>query len=153
MTRFSRLAFRSLELAFGLVFLTAVAHHVMRSDLRPLVGLAVPLLMVFYGFASVLFVRGRSMAPGLWQTRSLYAAERAMQATVWHLVGMLLGLVVYSALKHLALAGPWLALYLAPYALMQVALICFLRGIWALAPDLFRPAGALAVARRIRQPS
>ena len=153
MIRFSRLALRSLELALALVFLTAVAHHVTRSDFRPLVGMAIPLMMVFYGFASVLFVRGRAMAPGLWQTRSLYAAERAMQATIWHLVGMLLGLVVYSALQHLALAGPWLALYLAPYALMQFALICFLRGIWALAPDLFRPGGVLAVARRIRQPS
>jgi hypothetical protein len=160
MTRFSRFAFRSLELGFAAVFLVAVADHVLRADFRPLVALSVPLLVVFYGFASVLFVRGRALSPGPWQTRSLYAAERAMQATVWYLVGILLGVIVYTATKRLGVrfdpAAPgldslWLLLFLAPYAFMQAALTSFLRGMRALGPDFFRGAGALQVVRRVRQ--
>jgi hypothetical protein len=161
MTRFSRFAFRSLEAAFAAVFLVAIADHVLRADFRPLVALSVPLLVVFYGFASVLFVRGRALAQGPWQTRSLYAAERAMQATVWYLVGILLGVIVYTATKRLGVrfdpAAPqvdalWLLLFLAPYAFMQAALTSFLRGMWALGPDFFRGAGPLTLARRVRQP-
>ena len=160
MTRISRLGARALELAFGAVFLVALADHVLRADFRPLVALSVPLLVVFYGFASVLFVRGRALAQGPWQTRSLYAAERAMQATVWYLVGILLGAIAYVATKRLGAtfdpAAPspnalWLLLFLAPYAFMQAALTSFLRGMWALGPDFFRGAGALALARRVRQ--
>lgn len=160
MSRLSRFAFRSLEIAFGIVFLVAIADHVLRADFRPLVALGVPLLVVFYGFASVLFVRGRALADGPWQTRSLYAAERAMQATVWYLVGILLGAIVYVATKRLGAtfdpAAPtldalWLLLYLAPYAFMQAALSSFIRGMSALGPDLFRLAGPLALARRVHQ--
>jgi hypothetical protein len=141
--------FRLIEVAFVLVFANAVAHHVVRADFRPLAAISVPVLVVFYGFASVLFVRGKALAPGLWQLRSLYAAERTMQATVWYALGLVLGTVLYASLKHLD-SGYWLWLYTAPYALMQVGLIFFLRGIWALAPDLFDLGGVMAVARRVR---
>lgn len=151
--------FRLIELAFGLVFLGAVAHHVAQADFRPLLALGVPMLIVFYGFASVLFVRGKALAPGLWQTRSLYAAERAMQATVWYLLGILLGVTMYAFVKPLGAFEPgaagltrlWLLTFIAPYALMQMALLAFLRGIWALAPDLFPTGDMLTVARRVRQ--
>jgi hypothetical protein len=151
--------FRLVEAAFSLVFFGAVAHHVLKSDFKPLLALGVPMLIVFYGFASVLFVRGKALAPGLWQTRSLYAAERATQATVLYLLGVLLGVTVYALIKPfgaLDLSASWttrlwLLAFVAPYALMQMALLSFLRGLWALAPDLLRDDGALAVARRVSQ--
>ena len=154
--RTTKLMFRLLELAFALVFFGAVAHHVSRADFRPLLALGVPMLIVFYGMASVLFVRGKALAPGLWQTRSLYAAERATQATVLYLLGIVLGVTVYVFVKptgafEQAGSSPWLLLFLAPYGLMQMGLLAFLRGVWALAPDLFRSQDLLAVARRVRQ--
>jgi len=145
-----RFILRSFELAFGLAFFAAFAHHVVRGEFRPLVAMSVPLLVVFYGFASVLFVRGRSLAKGAWQTRSIYAAERAIQAAVLYLVGIVLGVVVYGAVKRLD-GELWLLLFLAPYAFMQVALIAFMRGLWALAPDLFRDRRAMQLVRRVRQ--
>ena len=147
-----RLVFRAVEVGSAAVFFGVVAHHVLSADFRPLAALTLPILVVFYGFSSVLFVRGRALAAGLWQTRSLYAAERAMQATVLYLLGILLGLIVYVALKRTGglLETPWLLLFLAPYALMQGALIAFMRGLWALAPDLFEHTGTLAFARRVR---
>lgn len=120
--RLSRLAFGMLEIAFTLVFLSAVAHHVGRLDFKPLAAMTVPLLVVFYGFASVLFVRGRALLPGPWQTRSLYAA-------------------VEADLR--------LPLFVLPYAFMQAGLIFFMRALWAIAPDFFAGAGMLAMARRV----
>jgi hypothetical protein len=148
-TMLTKTAFRLIEVAFSIAFFGAVAHHVLASDYRPLLALGVPMLIVFYGFASVLFVRGKALAPGLWQTRSLYAAERATQATVLYLLGILLGVTVYAVVKPLG--GLWLLAFAAPYALMQLALLSFLRGLWALAPDLFRSTSMVAVARRVRQ--
>src|SRR5687768_14589764 len=99
-TRVSRLAFRFMEIAFGFLFLGMVAHHVLTRDLKPLAAFCLPVLVIFYGFASVLFVRGRALAAGPWQVRSLYAAERAMQATVWYLLGIILGVTVYGLLRY-----------------------------------------------------
>jgi hypothetical protein len=152
--RTTRALFRLVELAFAVVFLGALARHLVEANLKPLLAMGVPMLIVFYGFASVLFVRGKALAPGLWQTRSLYAAERATQATVLYLLGILLGVTVYAFVKPLGAFDSerlWLLAFIAPAVLMQLALLAFLRGVWALAPDLFRNDGMLAVARRVRQ--
>jgi hypothetical protein len=149
--RLSPIVMRATELAFALVFLAAIVHHVARGDFKPLVAMTVPLLVVFYGFASVLFVRGRALAAGPWQTRSLYAAESAMQATVWYLLGIFLGVTVYALLKNGSLlSGPWLLLFVAPYALMQLALFRFMRAIWTVMPDLLGATSSMAIGRRVR---
>ena len=150
-TRMSRLAFRLLEVGLALVFLGAVAQHVYTLDFKPLAALCLPILVVFYGFAAVLYTRGRALAKGREQTRSLYAAERAMQATIWHLFGIILGLTLYALLMRFGAGGPWLLLFLAPYALMQIALICFMRAIWAITPHFFRRVGAFELRKRIQQ--
>ena len=112
--------------------------------------MTVPLLVVFYGFASVLFVRGRALVPGPWQTRSLHAAEKAMQATAWYLLGMLLGAIAYALLKRIGIALDLrLLLFVVPYVFMQIGLIFFLRALWAIAPDLFGASGMLAMGRRV----
>ena len=149
-SRLSRFARHATELALALVFLAAVVHHVARWDFKPLAALTVPMLVVFYGFASVLFVRARALAAGPWQTRSLYAAENAMQAAVLYLIGIVLGVAVYSLLKNFGLQSrPWLLLFVAPYALMQLAWLRFIRAIWAVLPDLLGLAGGAPIARRV----
>lgn len=151
--RLARLAFATLEIAFTLVFLSAVAHHVGSLDFKPLAAMTVPLVVVFYGFASVLFVRGRALVPGPWQTRSLYAAEKAMQATAWYLLGLVLGVIVYALLKRVGIAADTrLLAFVVPYAFMQLGLIFFMRALWAIAPDVFGAAGMLAMARRVSAP-
>lgn len=145
-----RFVMRTTECAFALVFAAAIAHHVARGDFKPLVAMTLPLLVVFYGFSSVLFVRGKALAAGPWQTRSLYAAESAMQATVWYLLGILLGVTIYAFLKNVSLLwGLWLLLFVAPYALMQLALFRFMRAIWAVMPDLLGSTSAMAIGRRV----
>jgi hypothetical protein len=154
----SRLALGLAEIAFSAAFLGMVGHHVVTQDFRPLAAFCAPILLVYYGFASLLFVRGRSLAQGPWQLRSLHAAERAMQATVWHLLGIVLGVGMYGLLRYvdapLHREQPSqvllrLALFAAPYGLMQAGLLSFLRAIWVIAPHLARPVTAFEVRRRV----
>lgn len=156
----SRIAFRLMEIALGLVFLAVVAHHILTADFKPLAALCIPILAVYYGFASLLFARGRALSPGPWQMRSLYAAERTIQAAVWHLFGIVLGASIYGLLRQADVAldrsdplsvALWLLLFLVPYALMQIGLIHFLRAIWAIAPHLVRSLGAFEIRRRVQQ--
>jgi hypothetical protein len=128
------IAFRTLEAALGLVFLGAVAHHVATLDFKPLAAFALPVLVIYFGFASVQFTRAKSVARRK-AAPSREAAERAVQATVWHLLGVILGTSLYAVLMRFEAGGAWLALFAAPYALMQVGLLSFMRAIWAIAPQ------------------
>jgi hypothetical protein len=146
-----KLGFRILEIGLGLVFFGAVAHHVAALDFKPLAALCLPILVIYFGFASLQYTRSRSLPKGTGQARSLYAAERAVQATVWHVLGIILGTSLYALSTHFPAGDPWLALFVAPYALMQIGLIAFMRAIWAIAPDFLRWVGPVELRRRVRQ--
>lgn len=159
-TRLTRLAYPIFELCASFVFFWAVAHHVATFDLKPLAAFCVPFLIVFYGLAALLFNRGKSLAKGKAQTRSLYAAERATQATVLYLLGILLGTTLYGIFVYLGLsfdphrpspAGLWLLLFIAPYALMQAGFVYLMRALWLVAPQLLPGASAYELRRRIQQ--
>ena len=158
--RLSRLTFRLLEATFGLAFLGTVVHHVASHDMRPLLALCLPILVVYYGLTSLLFVRGRSLVEGPWQVRSLHAAEHAMRATIWHLFGIILGMSIYGLLRYLRVpfdpgqpshAVLWLVMFSAPYVLMQIGLLCIMRAIWVISPDFAGPMSAFETRRRIQE--
>ena len=158
--RLSRLGFRILEAGLALVFLGAVMHHVYTFDFKPLAAFCIPMLVVFYGFASLLYSRARALAKGKGQMRSLYAAERAVQGLIWYLFGIILGTTLYGILVRLgvtfdpsapSLDGLWLLSFLAPYALMQTGLLCFMRAASAITPDFARRLGAFDIRIRMQQ--
>jgi hypothetical protein len=160
MKRASRFAFNALAIGMALAFFGAVAHHVYQFDFKPLAALGVPILVVFFGFASLLYIRGRSLARGSAQFRSLYAAERAVQAAIWHLLGIILGTSIYALLirsgirfdpSEPTIDGLWLLLFLLPYAVMQIGLLSFMRAVWVVAPQFFRRVGAFELRHRIEQ--
>lgn len=157
-TRATRILFNALALGMSLAFFAAFVHHVHRLDFKPMAALGVPILVVFFGFASLFFIRGRSLAKGSAQFRSLFAAERAVQAAVWHLSGIMLNTVLFALLMRSGVAlgssEPWLvtlwtSLFLLPHALMQVGLYTFTRAVLIVAPQLFRKVGALEARRRV----
>ena len=157
-TRALRLLFNALASGMSLAFFAAFAHHVHRLDFKPMAALGVPILLVFFGFASLFFIRGRSLAKGGAQFRSLFAAERAVQAAVWHLSGIMLNTVLFALLMRSGVAlgssEPWLvtlwtSLFLLPHALMQFGLYTFTRAVLIVAPQLFRKVGALEARRRV----
>jgi len=153
-----RILFGTLAIGMSGAFFAAFAHHVYRFDFKPMTALGVPILLAFFGFASLFFIRGRSLARGSAQFRSLFAAERAVQAAVWHLAGIMLATVFYAALMRSGVAletsetwlvALWGVLFLVPHALMQVGLWTFLRAVLIVAPQLFRPVRAFEVRRRV----
>jgi hypothetical protein len=158
--RLLRLAYPIFELCASFVFFWAVAHHVATFDLKPLAAFSAPFLIVFYGMAALLFNRGKSLPKGRAQTRSLYAAERATQATVLYLLGILLGTALYGILVYLglsfdphrpSLAGFWLLLFIGPYALMQAGLVYLMRALRLVAPQLLPGTSSFELRRRVQQ--
>ena len=158
MKRTLRMAFNVLAAGMSMAFFAAFAFHAYRLDFKPMAALGLPILLVFFGFGSLFFIRGRSLAGGSAQMRSLFAAERAVQAAVWHLSGIMLSTVLYALLMRSGVAlqssAPWLvalwgALFLLPHALMQIGLLTFMRALSVVAPQLFRKAGAFELRRRL----
>jgi hypothetical protein len=84
-----------------------------------------------------------------------------MQAAVWYLLGIILGVTAYGLLRNFGVplesSDPWLVamlllVFLVPYVLIQIGLVCFMRAVWAIAPQFVRPLGALELARRLHAP-
>lgn len=150
-TRLGRWTFNALAAGIGIVFLGAVAHHVYWLDFRPLAAWCLPVLIVFFAFASLLYSRGKALAKGRGQIRSLYAAERAMQAAVWHFFGIASGAALYAVLGHFGAGGPWLLLFAIPFAFMQTALLSFMRAMWVISPLYLRRVGPFELRRRVEQ--
>jgi hypothetical protein len=157
--RVSRFAFRFVEATLAFAFIAAVVHHVVTLDFKPLAAFCIPILVLFFGFASLLYTRGRSLARTKGQIRSLYAAEHAVQATIWHMAGIIVGTSLYGVLTRygvtsssgeLSAAQLWLLLFLAPYALMQIGLLCFMRAVWIVAPHFFRRLRAAEFRRKVQ---
>lgn len=153
-----RLMLGALAFGMSMAFLAAFLHHAYRLDFRPMGALGVPILLVFFGFGSLFFIRGRSLAGGSAQLRSLFAAERAVQAAVWHLSGIMLSTVLYALLMRSGVALQtsttwvvtlWGLLFLLPHALSQIGLFTFMRALLVVAPHLFRKVGAFEIRRRL----
>lgn len=140
------------------VFFIVVAHHVYRFEFKPLAAFCLPVLAVFFAFTSLLYMRGRSLAPGRDQFRTLFAAERAMRATLHYLLGIVTGTSLYGLFRAASFTfdasqpsadGLWLLLFLAPYALMQMGFLLFVSAVWVILPQVLRSRSAREVARRI----
>ena len=161
--RLRRLGYWLVVIPAGLVFFGAVSHHVYTVDFRPLAAFCLPVLVVFFAFTSLLYMRGRSLARSKAQVRTLFAAERTMQGTIAYLCGIVLGASLYGVLRYLDLqfdpaqpgaSGLWLLLFLAPYGLMQAGFMLFIGGVWTIVPQFLRPVSPYEVWRRIgREPA
>ena len=153
-----RLVFKALAFGMAMAFFAAFLHHVYRLDFKPMGALGVPILLLFFGFGSLFFIRGRSLAKGSAQLRSLFAAERAVQAAVWHLAGIMLSTVLYALLMRSGVAlqaspqwlvALWGLSFLAPHVLSQIGLFTFMRALMVVAPHLFRKVGPFEIRRRL----
>ena len=153
-----RAVFASLCAASTVVFFGVVYHHVAALDFKPLAAFCLPMLVLFIGFTSLLYMRGRSLGRCKEQLRTLFAAERSMQGTVSYLSGVALGASLYGLLRHVdmgfdpalpTLSGLWLLAFLVPYALMQRGFLLFLGALWIIVPQLLHPVSPYTVWRRV----
>jgi hypothetical protein len=157
-----RAVFASLCAASAIVFSGVVYHHVSALDFKPLAAFCLPMLVLFFGFTSLLYMRGRSLGRCKEQLRTLFAAEQSMQGTVSDLSGVALGASIYGLLQHVDLgfdptqptmAGAWLLTFLLPYALMQRGFFLFMGAVWIVVPQFMHPVSPYTVWRRVaREP-
>lgn len=160
--RIGRAAYAALACGIGAVFFGTVLHHVVNGDLRPLAAFGLPVLVAYFGFTSLLYLRGRALARSSEQVRTLFAAENAMRATLCHLVGIAAGASVHGLLQFAGfhfdparpgLAGLWLLLWLLPWGFVQAGQLLFLRAAWVVAQQFLRPVTVREVWRRVaREP-
>ncbi|MBC5765107.1 hypothetical protein [Ramlibacter albus] len=145
-----RLVLALLSAAAASVFFGVVAHHVWNGDFQPLAAFCLPIVVPFFGFTSLLFMRGRSLGKSRESLRTLFAAERSMQGTVFYLFGIVVGASLYGLMQYMDLASRgWLLMFLVPYALMQRGLLLFISAVWIIAPQLVHPVSPFTVWRRV----
>lgn len=68
-------------------FYAVLASAFKQQSFLPLAAALVPVIAVLFGFTALLYNRARALPKGRERQRSLYAAERGMQATALFFVG------------------------------------------------------------------
>jgi hypothetical protein len=153
-----RATFAVLCAVSAVVFFGVVYHHVSAFDFQPLAAFCLPMLVPFFGFTSLLYMRGRSLGRSREQLRTLFAAERSMQGTVSYLSGMALGAALYGLLQYVeigldplrpGLAVHFLVLFVLPYALMQRGFFLIMGAVWIIVPQFLHPVSPYTVWRRV----
>lgn len=147
-----------LELGAALTFFVAFAYIVVTQELRTAGAALVPILATYIATAALLFNRARALPRGPSKVRSLYAAERATQATVFTIVGLILGVVIFAwgAWISAAMKTPspavaaWSFLYFVPLLFLQTGYQCFTLALRVVAREFLHPLGAKEIARRVR---
>lgn len=85
------------------IFFGAIHHYLMRGEFLYLATLCFPILAILFGFSALLYNRSRALQPGPAQRRSLYAAERSLQATILFILGLATGAIIATVMSELKL--------------------------------------------------
>jgi hypothetical protein len=157
-TRASRIALNFVQLAGAGVLLWGLLVGLFKYNIAFLASLTIPTLAVSFGFASLLYNRARALPNGKSRIRSLYAAERATQATLWALASILSGACLYGLFWYFGLFSVprpsplylFLAAFLFPYAFLQMAYHTFVYALWSIAPQFLRNVRPIELLRRVR---
>ncbi len=125
--------------------------------------IAVPIIAIYIACASLFYNRSRALPKGSSKTRSLYAAERALQATLFSVFGVVIGVVYYAFLHYVGYGMTkfgyvltslgevcTIAGWLIPAGYVIFGYMSFIFAIRAASKDLMRPTTAIELARRIR---
>jgi len=162
---FGRLAFDTLLFVVyasgGMFFAFAYGQHLATLNGDKLGPLLIPCLAVFYGFAALLYNRARALDAGPERRRSLYAAERALQATIFYVCSVAVAAGIYGVqvVMRVEPLNVWdgivpihrLLIVVVPIALMISAWASFFFGLRVIAHRTFlRRTGRLMTLRRLR---
>lgn len=116
-------------------FYSYSTQYLFSFQITPLAMLCLPVLAVFFGFTALLYNRARAIPNGPEQRRTLYAAERAMQATTLYFYALLTGAILTAIFSAANLPPPKsqqgtinypFALYLIPAMLALFAFGTFM---------------------------
>jgi len=114
--------------AFGsAIFFGVLEHYLMSNQFLYLATLCLPILAILFGFSALLYNRARAFQPGPVQRRSLYAAERAMQATILFLLGISSGAIIATIAWQLKVdfSNPPEPNAILPFFIIPIMLVLF----------------------------
>lgn len=151
--------YKAIELGALFLLFVGLFKYVFAFEFEPILRFLAPAIAVFFGFSSLLFNRARAYSSGASRVRTLYAAERAMQATMFLLVGMFVGGGIYALflwygfapgqkaeVKHL-----FLLVFFLPYFYIQTAFACFLFSLRCVGREFLRYVSPFEMLRRVKE--
>ena len=149
---------RVIELGVPFALFVSFVYFVFRFDFEPIAKVCIPAVAVFFGFSSLLYNRARAYSRGRSRIRSFYAAERALQATLFALVGTVVGIGMYAIFvwygfwpgQELSKKHGFLLLFLIPLLIVQTGFSCFMISIRIVSQEFLRPISVRELHKRIR---
>lgn len=117
-----------------------------------------PVLAIYLASSGLMYNRARGMPQGKSKRRSLYAGERAAQAFLFTVMGLLLGAIAFSVstLFKVDLVNsfhghsPWFFAFLPSFVFVQWGYASYVLFLRAISSDLLYPVTAREIVERIR---
>jgi hypothetical protein len=153
-------ALRHLLELFGLFSLFAALYKTLfQYKIEPLAYICLPIVAVLFGYTNLLYNRARALPSGPEQRRSLYAAERAMQATIFFLIGFCLALTIVAIYFWLGYTPKpispeklpvTLTIFVAPTIYFVWGYICFIFAFRAISKRLLGHVPIKSIIKRLK---
>ena len=139
------------------IFFSAFYHYLIRNEFLYLATLCFPILAILFGFSALLYNRSRAFQAGPAQRRSLYAAERALQATILFVLGLASGAIVATIMWQFKGNTPntpespiLLIIFFIPIVLVLFSFSAFFFSIRAISHRMVRFVHTRELLRKIR---
>lgn len=139
------------------IFFGTINHYLIQKEFFFLATLCLPILAILFGFAALLYNRSRAFPSGPAQRRSLYAAERALQATILFASGLAIGAIIITITLQLKIdtggAEPeskLLLIFFIPIMLILFSFGVFLLSFRAISHGMLKPVPIREMLKRIR---
>ena len=141
------------------VFFSTLHHFQITAQFLAIAAVCAPTLAIFFGFSGLLYSRARALVPGVEQRRCLYAAERALQASLTFMVAAAVGALVAAYFWEAGKDAPhiladqtklflWFSL---PIFLSVMSFGCFFLSVRTVAHRLVRVVQMRELVRRLKK--
>lgn len=147
-----------LGLGVAFTLLLAFFYLVKSRDFSSAGSALIAVSATYMAFAALLFSRASALPQGPSKVRSIYAAERIMQAIAFAFAGAIMGLVFFSCGSYFENAAnidsskphPWLLIFFVPLVFILWGYGAFLSALKVVSREFFHPLSTRDIARRIR---
>jgi hypothetical protein len=157
----------SFNIGFGMSWIVIFGYVIFMQQFEIFVKASISVLAICLTTASLFYSRARALNDGPMKRRTLYSAERATQASVLILIGVVLGVAVYSFSIVAGLevwpAGTvitnikdfpgknintWIYLYFFPFSFLMLGCISYFLSLRSILRDFVRVVGLKELAAR-----
>jgi hypothetical protein len=139
------------------IFMGTMHHYLIQKEFLFLATLCIPILAILFGFSALLYNRSRALQPGPSQRRSLYAAERSLQATIFFASGLAIGAIIATITVQLKIDtggdepnSKLLLIFFIPIMLILFSFGVFLLSFRAISHGMLKPVTIREMLKRIR---